>query len=197
MGPGHSCSFLPGNDAADELARRGALLAPYAISYSLSPLISRIHSCLFSDWRCTVSSKFFDTQVSSISTEEHVLPRHARCVLSRLRCNGHSLLLGSYLSKIGRIGNPSCSACGHSSHDISFCTVQLRTFCAAHSLAILCLFTTSGPDPGELPGFWGSIVFRHAPIPRKESGNQQQQRGDDLFFLKTTKHVGPCGLFFQ
>ena len=27
-----------------------------------------------------------------------MLPRHARCVLSRLRCNGHSLLLGSYLS---------------------------------------------------------------------------------------------------
>ena len=48
-----------------------------------------------------------------------MLPRHARCVLSRLRCNGHSLLLGSYLSRIGRIENPSCSACGHSSQDIS------------------------------------------------------------------------------
>ena len=46
---------------------------------------------------------------------------------------------------------------------ISFCTVQLRTLCAAHSLATLCLFTTSGPDPGELPGLWGSMVFRHAP----------------------------------
>ena len=46
---------------------------------------------------------------------------------------------------------------------ISLCTVQLRTFCPAHSLATLCLFTTSGPDPGEFPGFWGSMVFRHAP----------------------------------
>ena len=54
---------------------------------------------------------------------------------------------------------------------ISFCTVQLRTFCAAHSLATLCLCTTSGPDPGELLGFWSSMVFRHAPIPRKGSGN--------------------------
>ena len=115
--PGHS--FLPGNDAADELARRGALLAPSAIPRSLSPLISRIHSCLISDSRRTVSSKFFDTQAPSISTEELVLPRHARCVLSRLRCNGHSLFLGSYLSRIGRIENPSCSACGHSSQDIS------------------------------------------------------------------------------
>ena len=115
--PGHS--FLPGNDAADELARRGALLAPSAIPYSFSPLISRIHSGLFSDWRHIVSSKFFDTQVPSISTEELVLPRHARSVLSRLRCNGHSLLLSYYLSRIGRIENPSCSACGDSSQDIS------------------------------------------------------------------------------
>ena len=40
-------------------------------------------------------------------------------VSSRLRCNGHSLLLGSYLSRIGRIENSSCSACGHPSQDIS------------------------------------------------------------------------------
>ena len=174
--PGHS--FFPGNDTADELARRGALLVLSTIPCSLSPLISRIHSRLFSDWRHTVSSKYFDTQVPSISTEELVLPRHARCVLSRLRCNGHSLLLGSYLSRIGRIENSSCSACGHLSQDIShlFCTVQLRTLCAAHSLVTLCLFMTSGPDPGELPGFWGSMVFRHAPIPRKGSGKQQQQQ---------------------
>ena len=97
--PGHS--FLPGNDAADELARWGALLAPSAIPCSLSPFTS--------DWKRTVSSKFFDTQVPSISTEE--------LVRSRLRCNGHSLLLGSYLFRIGRTENPSCSACGHlSSH---------------------------------------------------------------------------------
>ena len=40
-------------------------------------------------------------------------------VSSRLRCNGHSLLLGSYLYRIGRIKNPSCSACGHSPQDTS------------------------------------------------------------------------------
>ena len=112
-------SFLPGNDAADELARRGALLAPSAIPCSLSPLIFRFHSSLVSNWRRTVSSKFFDTQVPPIFTEELVLPRHARCVLSRFRCNGHNLLLGSYLSRIGRTENPSCSACGHSSQDTS------------------------------------------------------------------------------
>ena len=98
--PGHS--FLPGNDAADELARRERYLRPLQFL-----VVSHIHSYLFSDWRRTFSSKFFDTQVPSISTEELVSPRHARCVLSRLRCNGQSLLLGSYLSRIGRIENPS------------------------------------------------------------------------------------------
>ena len=66
---------------------------------------------------------------------------------------------------------------------ISFCTVQLLTICAAHSLATLCLCTTSGPDPGELLGFWGSMVFRHAPIPRKGPGNQQQQHKEALIDL--------------
>ena len=133
----------------------GALLAFSAIPCSLSPLISRIHSCLFSDWRRTVSSKFFDKEVPSISTEEFVLPRHARCVFPRLRCNGHSLLLGSYLSRIGRIRNPSCSACQHRPRTplTLFCTVQLWTLCAAYSLATLCLSTTFGPGPGEFLGF--------------------------------------------
>ena len=74
-------------------------------SLVVSPLISRIHSCLFSDWRRTgtVSSKFLNTQVPSISTEELVLSRQALCVLSRLWCNGHSLPVIFYLSRIGRI----------------------------------------------------------------------------------------------
>ena len=112
-------SFLLGNDAADELARREALPAPSAIPCSRSPLISHIHPCLFLNWRRTVSSKFFDTQVPLISIEELVLLCHAHCVLSRLCCNGHSLLLNSYLSRIGRIENPSCSAYGHSSQNTS------------------------------------------------------------------------------
>ena len=48
-----------------------------------------------------------------------MLSRHTCCVLSRLLCNGHSLLLSSCLSRIGRIENPSCSACCHLSQDTS------------------------------------------------------------------------------
>ena len=91
------------NDASDELARWEQFPC------SFSPLISRIRLSLFSDRRRTVSSKFFDTQVPSVSTEELALPRHARCVLSRLRFNGHGLLLRSYLSRNWRIENPSCT----------------------------------------------------------------------------------------
>ena len=124
--PGHS--FLPGNDAPDELARRGALLAPSAVPCSLSPLTSRIHSRLISDWRRTVSLKFLDSQVPSISTaEDLVLPRHAHCILSRLCYNRHSLLLGSYLSRIGRIENPFCNACGHLSQDTSHLILHCPT----------------------------------------------------------------------
>ena len=111
--------LFQGNDAVDELARQGALLAPSAIPCSLSPGISHIYSSLFSNWRHTISSKFFDTQASLIFTKELVLPRHTRCVLSDLHCNRHSLLLSSYLFRIGKIKNPSYSACGHLSQDTS------------------------------------------------------------------------------
>ena len=162
-------SFLPGNDAADKLARQGALLVPSAIFCSLSPLISRIHSHLFSDW------KYFDTQVPSITTEELVLPCHARCVLSRLHCNGHSLLLGSYLSRIGRIENPSCSVCGHSSQDISHlilhcpATDSLRRSLFGNSLSLYDLWSR----PWGVARLLGLHGLPPCPHP---SGNQQQQQ---------------------
>ena len=163
-------SFLPGNDTADELARQGALLAPSAIPCSLSPLTSRIHSRLISDWRRTVSSKYFDTHVASISTEELVLPRHARCVLSRLRCNGHSLLLGSYLFRIGRIENPSCSACGHSSQDIS----HLILHCPATDSLRRSLFGDSPSlyDLWSRPWGFSRLLWLHGlpPCPHPSEG---------------------------
>ena len=71
--PGHS--FLLGNGAGNAIARRGVLFVSSVIPFSLSPLISRIHSCLIPGWRHTVSSKFFDTQASSICAEKLVLSR--------------------------------------------------------------------------------------------------------------------------
>ena len=60
--------------------------------------------------------------LSHLNSSTHRFPRFPSrnlYVLSRLRCNGHSLLLSSYLSRIGRIENPSFSVCGHSSQDTS------------------------------------------------------------------------------
>ena len=59
--------------------------------------------------------------------QELVLPRHACCVLSCLHCNGHSLLLSSYLSRNGRIENPACCTCLNLSQD----TFHLILHCPA------------------------------------------------------------------
>ena len=67
-----------------------------------------------------------------------MLLRHARCVLSRLHCNRHSLLLSSYLSRIGRIENSSCSARGHLSSHSALSSYGL---CAAHSLSLYDLWS--------------------------------------------------------
>ena len=95
-------------------------------------------------------------RVPSVSNEKLVLPRHARCALSHFRCNEHSLPLSSYLTRIKRIENPLCGACGHPSQDTSYLILYypgIQPFCAARSLAILCLSTISGQGYGELPGF--------------------------------------------
>ena len=148
---------------------------PSAIPCSLFPFISRIHFCLFSDWRRTVPLKLFDTQVPSISTEHLVLPRHARCAFSRLCCNGHSLLLSSNLSRIGRIKSPSFSACGHSSQNTSHLILHRPATNSVHrslfrnSLSLRPLVHWSRP--------WGVAQLLElngpppCPIPRKGSGN--------------------------
>ena len=99
-------------------------------------VVSRVHSCLFSAWRRAMSSKFFNVQDPSVSTGGLVLPSRARCALSHLRCGRCGLLLGSCLSRIGRIENPSCSACGHSSQD----TPHLILHCPATNSLCCSLF---------------------------------------------------------
>ena len=63
------------------------------------------------------------------------------------------------LPRIGKIENPSCSACGHSSKD----TPHLILNCPAkdslrRSFSSEFFHTTSGPNFGELHSFWGSMV---------------------------------------
>ena len=129
-----------------------------------------------------------------------MLPRHARCVLSRFRCNGHSLLLNSYLSKIGRIENPFCSACGHPSQDTShlilYCpsTDSLRRLLFDHSLSLYDLWSRPW-RAARLLGF-------HSPppcvIPRKESGSNNNTsptsgNGQNFFAKLLFKSSNLCG----
>ena len=64
-----------------------------------------INSFLLSAWKQTILSILFDTQISWAFNEELVLPRHACCTISRLRCSRQSLLLNSCLFRSGRIEN--------------------------------------------------------------------------------------------
>ena len=105
-----------------------------------------------------------------------MLLRHARCVLSCLCCNKHSLLLGSYLSRIGRTENPSCSTCGHSSQDTSHlilhcpATDSLHRSLLGNSLSRYDLWSR----PWGVARLLGLHGLLPCPIPRKGSGKQQQ-----------------------
>ena len=173
-------SFLPRNNVVDELAKRGALLAHSATPCSLSPLISRIHSC-FSQTGGTLS------YLNSLTCRFPRFPLRNLCSLIMLAVS--SLVYAATNTAFcyvfislelaeSRILHAAPANTRPRTPLISFCTVQLWTLCATHSLVTLCLSMTCGPDPGELPSFWGSMVFHHAPIPQKGSSNQQQQQLD-------------------
>ena len=156
-----------------------------AILCSLSPLISRNHSSIFSDWRRTVSLKFLTHRFPRF------LPRNlcslvSLAVLSLVfaatdTANCQALIsFGLVRSKI------LCAAPADTRPRtplISFCTVQLWNLCTARFLATLCLSMTTGPGPGKFPGFWGSMVFRHTPISRKGSGRDNNNMKTNVILV--------------
>ena len=138
-----SHSSLPSNDLADSLAKAGASLDPSNISVSLAPLISSQRQSLYTSWRRSVQSGFFQHQIPSVSPEELTLPRSARCALSRLRCNGHSTLFNSYLHRVGRAETSSCSNCGSEPHNLSHLVLDcpvLWTICVGPYSVTSCHF---------------------------------------------------------
>ena len=168
--PGHSS--LPGNDLADSLAKAGASLDPSSISVSLAPLISSQRLSVYTSWRRSVQAGFFQHQIPSVSPKELTRPRSACCALSRLRCNGHSTLLNSYLHRIGRAETPSCSNCGSEPQDLSHLVLDCPVLDPLRRpfSAIPFLFWTFGPVRGESPDYWDSAELIRAPIPRNGSG---------------------------
>ena len=107
---------------------------------------------------------------SSVTTEELGLPRHARCALSRLRCNGHSLLLGSYLHRIGKSETPSCSACGHPTQDV----FHLLLHCPATNSLRLSVFGPNNSIYDLWSRPWGVArllgLYGLPPCPHPEEG---------------------------
>ena len=150
--PGHFS--LPGNDLDDSLAKIGASLDPSKISVSFAPLISSQRQSLFTSWRCSVQPGLFSHQIPPVSPEEITLPRSARCALSRLRCNGRSTLLNSYLHRVSRAETPSCSNCGSKSQNLSHlvldCPVldHLHRAIFGHTLSLLDFWS---PSVGSRP----------------------------------------------
>ena len=59
--------IFSGNNAADELAAGGSLLQLSTVPCGIFLLTFRFHSSIYSDWRCAISSKFFDILVLSVS----------------------------------------------------------------------------------------------------------------------------------
>ena len=109
-----------------------------------------------------------------------MLPRHARCfllsTLQRTQPFVKLLLLQDWQNRESFLQRPRTPL-------ISFTTVQLRILCAARSLTTLCLFTIFVPGLGKLFGFWGFMVFRHAPIFRKGWGNNNNALPSFFFCL--------------
>ena len=108
-----------GNESADVLAKSGLSLPSNTVPISHSSALCVIRSSLLRPWRSSFSTNFLQCQVPRPSPTETLLPRSVRCELSRLRSNGHSLLLPSYSFRIGKSSSPACPSCGAVTGDLS------------------------------------------------------------------------------
>ena len=104
-----------------------------------------------------------------------MLPRHARCGLSRLRCNGHSLFLSSYRTRIGRTENPSSSACGHPFRDTSnlilYCPAMNSLHCSLFGDSLSLYDLWSRPwGVAQLLGLYGYPPYPSYGYPSLERG---------------------------
>ena len=144
-----------------------------------SPLVSHIHSYLFSGTGDALSHLNFST---------HRFPRYP----PRNSCSLVTLamfpLVYAAISRNGRIENPSSSIWGHPSQDISHLILHCPATDSLHQSLFINsrLFTTSGPGSGELTG---SMVFHHVPIPPKGSNsnkNNNNKRSAGVFKFPQT-----------
>ena len=96
-------------------------------SLVVSFLLSLISTLVFSRTGGILSHLNSSTHTSSLDFHRGTCALSSCSLCSLSRFNGHSLLLSSYLSRIGRIENPFCSACKHPFYD----TIHLILHCPA------------------------------------------------------------------
>ena len=144
--PGHS--FLPGNDAADELADEERYSRPLQ-SLVISLLLSFVSTLLYPrtggvlSHRNSLTHKLLDFHRGTCAPLSRSLCSLVYAATDTAYCHA-PISLGLAESRI----LPATPADTRPRTPlISLCTVQQRTLCAAHSLATLCLSTTSGARP--------------------------------------------------
>ena len=115
--PAHS--GVLGNEMADAVAKRGVTLDQKGVPISYASSLCLVKAKFVKSWWDALPSPLLACRLPKVDKSEILLPRSARCELSRLRSNGHSLLLNSYLARIGKISSPACPGCGHHTQDIN------------------------------------------------------------------------------
>ena len=122
-----------------------------------------------------VRTKFCDAQVSSVFTKELVFLCRARCVLSRLCCNGQGLQRRRDRTQrdIGKMENFSCCACGHlnqnTSHFFLYCPATDSIRCSLFDDSFF--FTTCWSRPLRVSRLLRLHGLPPSPIARKGTGN--------------------------
>ena len=156
-------TILPGNDAADELARRGALPRPL-LSLVVSLLLSLVSTLVYSRTEGVLSHR---------NSLNHKFPRYLQRNLYSLVMLAVSSLVyaatdTAFFWVLISLGLAESRILPASPVDtrprtplISWCSVQLRNLCAARSFRSLCLSTTSGAGTGSCPASgaqWSSAM---------------------------------------
>ena len=134
---------------------------------SLAPLISSQRLSLYTSWRCSIQSGFFQHQnISSIS--RGALSLAPLAVLSPVyAATGTALsltLISTWLVE-PRLLHAATVVLNHRIFYISCLTALHWTICVGPYSAIPSHFWTSGPVRGESPDYWDSAELIRAPSP--------------------------------
>ena len=158
---------LPGNENAPKLvAKADASLPTNAIPCPLPTVTAKIRYFQYHNWRCHISQFYLIYQISKVSSEKLLLSRPIRRELSRLCFHGHSFLLSSYLHRISRKENSTCSAFGHPLQDLTHLLLDcpasepLHKSILGYTLSILDL--RSRPwGVAQMLGLWSVLPCPH------------------------------------